>query len=170
MIQEFSSAATSINSTKIPKLFTLVSKHFGWKRGTINLDLGGGKYDTATNYLKMYHVDNYIWDKYNRSYEHNSEVENKVHLGCADTVTLSNVLNVIKEQEMRAHIILLAWEWVKPNGRIYISVYNSKKEGESKPDCWQNAMTLQEYLKEVKVICPNAVNKHGIIVIQEVLK
>jgi hypothetical protein len=164
-MQQYTSAATSINKNKVPKLFTVVDKHIGWFRGQINVDIGGGKYDTATQYLWQREVKNYIWDKYNRSWEHNSEIERKVHTGYAHTVTLSNVLNVIKERHVRMGLVLMAWHWVKPGGSIYISVYNSKKEGESKKDCWQNAMTLKDYLKEVQEVCPQAITKHGIIII-----
>ena len=165
-MQEYTSAATSINSNKVPKLFTVVDKHIGWFQGQVNIDIGGGKFDTATQYLWQRNVKNYIWDKYNRSYEHNLLVEKEIDNGEAHTVTLSNVLNVIKEKHVRMGLVLTAFRWVRPGGSIYISVYNSKKEGESKSDCWQNAMTLKGYLKEIQQeIYSEAFIKYGIIII-----
>jgi 2-polyprenyl-3-methyl-5-hydroxy-6-metoxy-1,4-benzoquinol methylase len=166
-MQEYTSAATSINKNKVPKLFTVVDKHFGWKPLTINLDLGGGKYDTATEYLAEKDVKNYILDPYNRSEEHNEIVHSLMYYASADTVTISNVLNVVKGSEARYEIILEAWSRVKPGGTIYISVYNSGKAGESKRGCWQNAMTLERYLKEITDARLKAYIKHGIIIIKD---
>ena len=41
--QKFTSAATSINKSKLPKGYTTVGKHFGWEKGTVHLDIGGGR-------------------------------------------------------------------------------------------------------------------------------
>ena len=60
--QEFTSAKTSINKNKVPALFKLAV----FKPDTVNLDYGGGKFDTATEYLKKFNVTNLIYDPYNR--------------------------------------------------------------------------------------------------------
>lgn len=46
--QEFSSAATSINSTKLPAIYNMVN----FRPGDVVVDFGGGKFDNAVNYLK----------------------------------------------------------------------------------------------------------------------
>ena len=164
MVQEYTSKNTSINKNKVPKLFTLIENNFGWREGTTNLDIGGGKYDTATEYLNKFGVQNFIYDKYNRSKDHNTIVEIATRHEKPDTVTISNVLNVIKEKKIRGQVINLARTRVKKGGLIFISVYNSGREGESKKDCWQNAMTIDDYLEEVQAVFPNAFKKYGIIV------
>ncbi len=46
--------------------------------------------------------------------------------GGADTVTCSNVLNVIKEPEVRLNVLKNIKKLVKPNGIVYITVYEGK--------------------------------------------
>ena len=73
--QQYSSAATSINSSKLPALFSMVD----FKEGSINLDYGGGRFDNVAEYLKdKYGATNLVYDKYNRSADHNREVLNQV--------------------------------------------------------------------------------------------
>ena len=77
MLQNYTSANTSINSTKVPAVF----RKADFCKGTVNLDMGGGKYDTATEYLEGKGVENLILDPYNitaidylrRIYIHESE-------------------------------------------------------------------------------------------------
>ena len=100
--QEYTSANTSINSVKLPAIFSMVN----FKPETINLDYGGGKFDNATTALEGKGVTNLIYDPYNRSSGHNKDVIDTVRKnGGADTVTCSNVLNVIKEPEARKAVI-----------------------------------------------------------------
>ena len=95
--QKYSSANTSINSSKLPTIFSLVD----FKPNTINLDYGGGKFDNAVEFLAQKDVKNLIFDPYNRSSAHNQEVLKEIRdNGGADTATLSNVLNVIQEKEI----------------------------------------------------------------------
>ena len=164
MVQEYTSKNTSINKTKVPALFSTVDKHIGWNPHTINFDIGGGKYDTAKDYLSKRRVRCFIYDKYNRSEPNNRSILKVLSLKKADTATISNVLNVIREKEVRQEVLRLAYDYVKQGGVIFISVYNSGKEGESKPDCWQNAMGIHEYLEEVREVFPTATIMYGIIV------
>ena len=72
MNQTITSASTSINSAKVPAVFKKVRS---WAPGQINVDLGGGRYDTATEYLlREYGAHNLVLDPYNRTEEHNSSV------------------------------------------------------------------------------------------------
>ena len=149
MHQNRTSANTSINSTKVPALFRKIR----WKAGTRNLDWGGGRYDTATEYLKQCEVQNVIYDPFNRS-----EAENEAALqGTYDTATLSNVLNVIAEPEIRKEAVLGAMAHLKPGGKLYISIYEGNHSGrgrESKPDCWQCNTPLESYAKELAWLHP----------------
>ena len=96
MQQEYTSAKTSLK--QIPAGFKIVDKYFTWYQGTVNLDIGGGKYDLMTEALKEKGVTNLVYDPYNRSMKHNADVVNTVlRIKGVETVTIFNVLNVIRE-------------------------------------------------------------------------
>ena len=116
-MQNYTSANTSINSTKVPAVFKKVK----WVPGTYNVDLGGGKYDTATEYLNTLGVSNLIIDPYNRSEAHNDMMVDLIDIiGGADTCTLSNVLNVINDREARLDVLADAWLKLKKGGTLYV--------------------------------------------------
>lgn len=161
-IQEFTSKNTSINKTKIPQLFKRIEKF-----GDINIDLGGGRYDNVTEFLATIGVDNYVFDPHNRSQDHNEKVMNVINKRIADTVTCANVLNVIKEKEVRATIIDLAQFALRKNGKAYFWIYEGDDSGipcESMDDCWQNNCNANFYVKEIER-CFNIEkrNKHMIV-------
>ena len=98
--QEFSSRDTSINSTRPPAIYGMVERIVeGWKRGAVNIDIGGGKYDTLTQALAEKGVTNYIYEPFGRTNNENAyilaQLQSKELQG--DTATCSNELNVIKE-------------------------------------------------------------------------
>lgn len=159
MQQEYKSAATSINSKKVPALF----KRIGWSPGTVNLDWGGGKYDTATDYLAGIGVKNFIYDPFNRTPEHNAKIG---ALGSYDTATISNVLNVIKEPEIRKEIICKVLDFLRKGGIIYVGVYEGNASGigrQTKEGSWQTNMKTASYLKELQEFNPVIKNKTIII-------
>ena len=47
----------------------------------------------------------------------------------SDTVTISNVLNVVKEKAARKEILLNAIDAIKPNGKVYITTYEGDGTG-----------------------------------------
>ena len=76
-----------------------------------------------------------MYDPYNRNCADNKEA---LAAGPFDTITLSNVLNVIKEKRIRYHIVRKCLSLLKPGGTIYISVYEgdrSKVGRKTKEDC-----------------------------------
>jgi hypothetical protein len=152
MIQTITSKDTSINKTKVPVLFKKLVEHRLLDWHTINLDLGGGKYDNATEYLKNHYVTSFVLDPYNRSEEHNNKVLDYLKFGKFDSVTLSNVLNIIKEPEVRAELIKNAYYYVKSGGSIFISVYEGDKSGIGKQtgkDKWQENRRTGSYVQEI---------------------
>lgn len=159
--QEHTSAATSRN--QVPAVYKKVmfraakraaSATEGWVDGTRNLDLGGGKFDLFTEALAKEGVHNLILDPYNRSEEHNRAVIVELERHGADTVTISNVLNVIKEFEVRAHVLRQALLYLNRDGRIYITVYegDGRSEGKETRDGWQEHRPLRSYLEEVRKV------------------
>ena len=161
--QEFTSENTSINSGKLPAIFKMINL----EPGTINIDYGGGRFDNVAEYLTQYDVVNLVYDPYNRSKEHNQEVIRTVKAaGGADTATCSNVLNVIKEPEVRQNVLQNIRKLVKPNGSVYITVYEGSGKGNEGPtkSGYQLNRRTADYLEEVKQVFPDAVRKGKLIV------
>lgn len=164
--QKYNSAITSINSSKLPVVFSKVK----FEPNTINLDYGGGKFDNAAEYLKTkYNATNLVYDKYNRDSKHNSDVLKQVKdNGGADTVTCSNVLNVIAEPEVRQEVIQGCYDLLKSNGTCYITVYEGSGTGEGKANdkrqSYQTNMKLDDYIEEVSEVFPNVKKSKGMLV------
>lgn len=161
--QEFTSENTSINSTKLPAIFKMVS----FEPGTINIDYGGGRFDNVAEYLTQYDVINLVYDPYNRTPEHNKEVLKTLRrAGGADTATCSNVLNVIKEPEVRKNVLENISKIVKPGGKIYITVYEGSGKGDEGPTKagYQLNRRTADYLDEIREVFPDATRKGKLIV------
>lgn len=161
--QEFSSADTSINSKKIPVLFSKVQ----FNPGTVNLDWGGGKFDNVTEYLADQDVTNYVYDKYNRTADHNRDVLQAIRQnGGADTVTCSNVLNVIKEPEARLAVIKNCRKYLKNGGKAYFTVYyaSGKSEGQTGKDQYQLHRKTADYVSEIEQVFNNVTRKGNLII------
>jgi len=154
-------ARTSVN--QVPALH----KRVEWQDGTVNLDLGGGKFDTATEWLAGRGVRNLVLDRFNRDPEHNRSVLDEVSESGADTVTVANVLNVIRDPEMRQEVVRTAAELVRPGGTVYFSVYEGDRSGEGRVTAqgsWQENRKLRSYLPEIAAVFPDAKVTRGYIV------
>ena len=161
--QEYTSANTSINSAKLPAIFSMVN----FKPETINLDYGGGKFDNATTALEGKGVTNLIYDPYNRSSGHNKDVIDTVRKnGGADTVTCSNVLNVIKEPEARKAVIKNIYSLLKNSGTAYFTVYEGTGKGNEGPtkSGYQLNKKTGDYIEEISSVFPS-VSRHGKLII-----
>lgn len=157
-MQKYTSEKTSRN--QIAQGF----KKIQWKPGTINLDIGGGAYDKATNYLfKEHHVLNMIYDPYCRSAEYNKVTVNIPNR--YNTCTIFNTLNVIEEEVYRVQLLKTAKVMVRHLGIIYITVYEGDQSGIGKPtrDGYQMNRKLKEYLSEINEIFPCTECKNGVI-------
>ena len=166
--QSIPSAKTSINSGKLPVLFSKVK----FNSGTVNLDIGGGKFDNATEHLANQGIASYIYDPYNRTDEHNKMAAAATQDGQSDTVTISNVLNVIKEQDARNEVLQNAVDAVKQDGTVYITVYTGDGKGvgriskteDGTASCWQENRATVTYVKEVSKYFKNVTLKNGVII------
>lgn len=162
--QQYSSAATSINSSKLPALFSMVD----FKEGSINLDYGGGRFDNVAEYLQdKYGATNLVYDKYNRSADHNREVLNQVRQnGGADTVTCSNVLNVIAEESERLAVLRNCKRYLKSGGTCYITVYEGNGKGEGAPtkSGYQLNRKTKDYEDEIKKVFSSVTRKGKLFV------
>lgn len=161
--QEYDSAATSINSTKLPAIYRMIKL----QPGTVGVDFGGGKFDNAIDYLRDQDVTLCVYDPYNRSAEHNREVLRTLRAnGGADFAINSNVLNVIKEPEARKGVLENIKKITKSGAPIYITVYEGRgdaKEGVTKSGYQLNRKT-QDYLEEIQEVFPDAKRKGKLIV------
>lgn len=171
--QQYTSKGTAVNWKygRVPAIFSKIS----WRPGTINLDYGGGTPESdalAQEFFDKRNLDvqNLVYDKFNQTPEHNREVINIVRSnGGADTATLSNVLNVIKEPEVRYDILTHIKSLLKPNGVLYIYGYegSAKDKGkggrETAADQYQTFMPTKDYLAEIHEVFPNATIKGGMI-------
>lgn len=160
--QEYSSADTSLNQT--PSIF----KRVQWEKGTTNIDIGGGRFDTATDYMKEQGVNNIVFDPFNRDAEHNRTALEKIKEK-GDTVTVANVLNVIKEDGIRDNVILQAAKALKPDGTAYFGIYEGSGTGEGKATTkgWQNNRRTADYVAEIAKHFNDVSRKGNMIVAKE---
>lgn len=165
--QEHSSKDTSLPQVpavmKIPGLF---------KPGTVNADIGGGKYDIATDFMRSNGVENLVLDPYNRSEEHNAEISKRLKRGKADTATVANVLNVIKEPHLRMKAIQQAAAAIKPGGTAYFQIYEGAGHGQGgiTPRGWQNHRKTADYLAEIQQAFGSVIRKGNILIATQPVK
>ena len=163
--QEFTSAKTSINKTRLPSVFTKALKMDLFEG--VNVDIGGGKFDNVNELLKTQGKENVVLDKFNRSKEHNTAIELRFETDKADTGTISNVLNVIQEASIRSEVIAKAKSLVKQGGKVLISVYEGDKSGTGKQsgcDQWQENRNTDTYMGEIKRHFSHVEMKNNIII------
>jgi hypothetical protein len=157
--QEYTSERTSVN--QLPGVFNRVE----WEPKSVNLDYGGGKFNQAVEFLKGKGVTNLVFDPYNRAAEHNQKIMHMLKKRKADTATIANVLNVIKEPEIRKQVMRKVKSLVKPGGSVYIMCYRG--EGNTPgPTCngWQENRPIRTYLEEVQQVFGQAELKGQMIV------
>ena len=145
--QGHDSAATSIKQTPGGM------KKVDWVSGTVNVDIGGGRFDDATDWLRERGVENLVFDPFNRDAEHNRKVAERVRDEKADTATCHNVLNVIDTESSRANVILQAAKAIKPDGVAYFTTYEGDKSGIGKDKGhgrWQNNRRTKDYVSEIE--------------------
>lgn len=166
MSQYFSSANTSINSTKLPAVYNKVDWQslghtFGSCGGFGVFDYGCGKYTT--------HIEDFLddqigaeyfpYDKFNKCAESNEYSEQAILDGWVNCCVCSNVLNVIMEECIIGDIANTIQNMNVP---YFVTVYEGDKSGAgraTKEDCYQRNEKVQEYLKYF----PNAVIRKGVI-------
>ena len=155
MKQEYSSKDTSIS------VVNKVYKQYNFRPFTTVLDYGGGKYDKNKDYMKQYLVKVSVYDKYNRS-----EEENRLALSVAhyDYLVCSNVLNVIKEDEVIDEILK---HMLSINADLYLfTVYEGDKSGSGKvtKKGYQRNQKLNFYYSLLEHYFSIVSNQKGILV------
>lgn len=125
--QEFTSENTSINSIKMPKTIKKIEPILSI--GQKWADIGGGKFDNLKEHLKTFGADLFIYDPFNRSQEHNTEIVKQISNSQCDGVMVNNVLNVILEKENRKQVIEQAFDCLKSGGTAYFKIYEGNRSG-----------------------------------------
>lgn len=121
-----------------------------FRKGSINLDIGGGAFTTASEFLsKWYGVTNIVYDPYQRSEEHNSEVIRIVNECPVDSVTSNSVLNVILDNAQRAAHIKLAYDSLKSGGIAFFKIWRGNGSGIPTPETFQANKEAKYYLDEI---------------------
>lgn len=143
--QAITSAATSVRI--IPRALRLVR----FVPGTVNADIGGGRFDDASRFLASLGVENLVFDPFNRDPGHNEAVIARLRGGGADTATVLNVLNVIACPAARDRVVALAADAVGPDGAAWFQVYEGDRSGVGRrtPKGWQENRPLATYLPEI---------------------
>jgi hypothetical protein len=166
MTQTITSAATSLN--QIPGVFKLIGKTFRnpagfWCRINDVLDYGGGKYDTFTEFLAEHSIRNWVFDPFNRSEDHNKLVRKMLTTRRADMAILANVLNVVKEPQIRREILEDVKRLTQPGAPVFITCHegNRTSRGRKTTKGWQCNRPTKNYLREVRQVFPRSFVSHG---------
>lgn len=160
-MQTYTSANTSINSTKLPAVYT--SRAFRQAMSTADSvsDFGAGKYNNAKIYVhETYGLPVYCYDKYNRTEQENADTLSKV----STVGIISNVLNVIDSKAERLSLLKLAREHAET---VLITVYEGDGTGigrATKADCWQENRKLSDYVQEVQECFPTVERKGQVLI------
>lgn len=150
------SPGTSIK--QIPALHKALAGAGVLRPGSVNADIGGGRFDDATVFLADHGVTSLVYDPGNRSEAWNRRVLEQVEDGRADSATIANVLNVIPDPGVRAAVLRLAANVVRPGGPVFVGVYegDGKGNGRETSKGWQENRKLASYLPEVLAVFPDA--------------
>jgi hypothetical protein len=121
--QSVTSEATSRgNANRAPATYKIVQSRDGWEPGTLNADIGSGPFPHMTEALRQSGVENVMWDPFGLDSETNNRAAERFRGGKADTVTVNNVLNIMKKRDREA-TIKRASDALKPDGTAYFYVY-----------------------------------------------
>ena len=138
----------SYDSTNVPKMF----KKVRWRSYSVNLDVGGGYHKDATLYLAERKVKNVVYDHIHKSAEHNAKaISFVIGIGGSNSVTLSDVLNVIPSWRDRDAVLYYSKFLARKSAPIYIGVYEGDKSGVGKmtDKGWQANLEISEYEKAI---------------------
>lgn len=137
---------------QVATVFKSVASMGGWRPGTVNVDIGGGAFDLATDYLAARGVENVVFDPENRTRAWNDRALARIRDGQADTATVANVLNVIRSPAIRGEVIALAANVLRPDGTAYFIVYENLGDGVGRKtrDGWQANRKTSTYMPEVR--------------------
>lgn len=146
--QRFTSADTSINSSKLPRGY----RFDGIPAGAVVLDYGCGKH---VEHLQRTATDRgwtwYGYDPYNRTDAENRPALDAIRTGAADYTICCNVLNVIDDDEAVDDVIRAAVSACKV--AAVFTVYEGNRTGTGKQtgrDSWQRNERRAAYVDRIR--------------------
>jgi hypothetical protein len=163
MDQEFTSKQTASGNGsfnkgqgRVPALFKKIS----WRPNTVNFDYGCGyksTQDRISEFLADKGVEYIGFDKFNQTSQEQEDAWAAIdEVGGADTATCANVLNVVKERDVRVNeIIANIYDILKTGGVAYFDVYEgdrSSSGGQTGKDNYQLKRPIDRYVEEVAEI------------------
>jgi len=146
--QTITSARTS--RKQVPALLRALVRGGVIRARSVNVDLGGGRFDDGTAFVEAAGARSVVFDPYNRGLEHNQLAVQVLLDQRPETATVSNVLNVIKEPQHRASVI-----WLASRAKTaYFTVYEGDRSGRSRAtrDGWQEHRKLASYVPEIAAL------------------
>lgn len=162
MKQQFSSAATSINSNRLPAVYSKLPVI-----PRVILDYGCGRY---TDHIRAALPEETIYlpyDVYNQPQRVNLQtvklLEDFHSARFPVSVVCSNVLNVIMEDAIIDGIAANIRDIIRDGGTAYITVYEGDRTGQGRqtgPDQWQRNQRVREYIR----FFPGAEIRRGVII------
>ena len=170
MRQNYTSAATSVNKNRLPKVYSKVS----FPAESVVLDFGCGKY--IDHIREALNSCEYLpYDPYNQPQPVNVDTVKKLDSAFRNKknviVICSNVLNVIDGDEEVRYICENIASIVRRSGGIaYITVYEGDRTEEGKqtgPDQYQRNEKLTSYLRFMPYTV-HAYTKRNMIIIEPI--
>lgn len=177
MEQEFTSKQTASGNGsfnkgqgRVPALFKKIS----WSPNTVNFDYGCGYKSTQeriAEFLADKGVEYIGFDKFNQTPAEQEEAWAAIEsVGGADTATCANVLNVVKERDVRVNeIIANVYDVLKSGGTAYFDVYEGDRSsagGQTGKDNYQLKRPVDGYVEEVaEIFGDNNVKLKGKLII-----
>lgn len=144
MKQTYTSANTSINSSKLPAVYSKVDfDAMATCFGLYVLDYGCGKFNNGKVYIESMGGEWFGYDPYNRTQEENKEALTII----PSCILCSNVLNVIAEEDIIQQIVDDITGTELP---YFFTIYEGNKSGmggQSKDDCYQRNEATKAYLR-----------------------
>lgn len=156
--------STSLN--QIPMGMKLVKY---WP-GDLNFDYGGGKYETASNWLwKQKKVHNIVYDLYSRRGRENAFALRLLHE--CKSFTCFNTLNVMEDSKERLDVYHMIKRMLGLP-IIFFSIYEGDRSGIGKETSkgWQSNQKKSFYLKEIQEVFKHGydvMHPAGLIVVQK---
>ena len=162
--QSITSAATSRKI--VPHTIGWGDKHGTWKAGNTNFDIGSGKFSDMSQAMKDRGVTNLHYDPFWQTSEDNQAAIDAALANSPDTVTVNNILNVIKEPDARRQVIRQAAKAVDQAGTAFFLIYESDKSGVGKDtrDGYQVNARAETYMDSIKEFFDN-VRRDGHLII-----
>ena len=159
-MQKYSSAETSINSSKLPAIYGKLAKMHLCDCSL--LDYGCGKYlKYIKTWCKARNIHYLPYDAFNQPQKVNEASLLAARKAERLVVVCSNVLNVIEEDEVVQNIVETLISFKAP---VFATVYEGDGNGKgraTKRDCWQRNEKLRQY---ARFFPEHARVEHGMIV------